>query len=255
MNINPIKIGESAVVNRINERNTINEEQLYSVLVSTSLSKVSKKTEEAFKLSFEQAKQNIKRSDGYVSIENATNIALNDLLSSKLITEEQLSSVKLQSFRAAQLDENLGALFDGRGSANDQTVAVSSVKDAIKKALDVIDKVIKGEIALTAITEGSHTSKAPDGFLWKPVSEKDGNLVVLLPTSFRGDVQSVQIINEENKVVEEGEFSGDTHNGNRPHFRFDKPGGLYGENITLKITLNTGKTTTYNINNGAERTG
>ncbi len=65
-------------------------------------------------------------------------------------------------------------------------------------------------------------------FLWKPESEKDGKLAVLIPSKFTGKVKSVKIFDKNGKKVGTGEYSG-TANGNREHFRFDKPGGKYPE--------------------------
>jgi hypothetical protein len=62
------------------------------------------------------------------------------------------------------------------------------------------------------------------GFLWKPVSDVTGNLVVLFPSSSNPTRVNV---NGEN-----GQGVGRT-NGNRPTFRFSKPGCAYGNNIVI----------------------
>ncbi len=91
-------------------------------------------------------------------------------------------------------------------------------------------------------------------FLWKPISESDGNLVILLPSRFRGaDVSAVDVLDSGGKVLERGRFVGDTHNGNRAHYRYNMPGARYGTNLTVRATLTAGGTETWQIPNGAQR--
>ncbi|HMO79081.1 MAG TPA: hypothetical protein PKA96_02780, partial [Candidatus Paceibacterota bacterium] len=90
-------------------------------------------------------------------------------------------------------------------------------------------------------------------FLWKPESENDGKLVVLLPSSLRGDINKVCIKNINLEVIECGRFTGDTANGRRPHYRFSKPGAGYGGPILLVAELKNGQTRTWSIRNGAMR--
>lgn len=93
---------------------------------------------------------------------------------------------------------------------------------------------------------------ADGGFLWKPVSENDGRLVILLPAQYRGVVKSVAVKDSEGNTLEMGRFAGDVHNGGRPHFRFDKSGGAYGANIYT--VADVGKLVHWPIPNGAART-
>jgi hypothetical protein len=63
----------------------------------------------------------------------------------------------------------------------------------------------------------------PQGFLWKPVSESTGKLVVLLPRNIRGG--RVTVIKPDNTRV-----SGNMTiiaNGGREHFRFSEPGSAF----------------------------
>ena len=96
----------------------------------------------------------------------------------------------------------------------------------------------------------------PEGFLWKPISESNGRLVILLPNEFRGRVRGVAIHagdppNAGNKI-EDGTFAGDTHNGRRPHFRFSRSGGGYGQNI-FAVGYFADGTISWPIPNGASR--
>lgn len=91
------------------------------------------------------------------------------------------------------------------------------------------------------------------GFVWKPVSEGDGNLVVLLPSAYAGKVAAVDIV-KGGSVVERGRFTGNT-NGNRPTFRYRLPGAGYGSGLTVVARLTDGSTKTWGIPNGGGRVG
>lgn len=69
------------------------------------------------------------------------------------------------------------------------------------------------------------------GFVWKPISESDRNLVVLLPPQYRGRVGETYLADSAGNVIEVGWFSGDDINGNRPHFRWTRPGAAYGTDL------------------------
>lgn len=95
------------------------------------------------------------------------------------------------------------------------------------------------------------------GFLWKPRSESNGNLVVLLPEDMRGQVAAAGLYNDDvasqGTLIEPGRFAGDTHNGNRPHFRFNESGATYGGDIWLIAELSDGSRRAWHIPNGASR--
>ena len=101
-------------------------------------------------------------------------------------------------------------------------------------------------------TAARSSSGGGGGFLWKPVSEGDGNLVVLLPSSLRGRVNGAEI-RRGGSTLEKGRFTGDTHNGNRPHYRFSKPGAGYGTGLTVVAFLSGGGTQSWSVPNGAQR--
>jgi len=82
-------------------------------------------------------------------------------------------------------------------------------------------------------------------FLWKPVSDKDGKLAILLPSRLTGKVKSVTILSaDKTKILAKGKYSG-VGNGDREHFRFSKAGSSYPDNAIVLITMKDGKT--YNV--------
>lgn len=101
---------------------------------------------------------------------------------------------------------------------------------------------------------GGKTEKldGPGGFLWKPVSDSNGKLVVLLPPKLAGQAKSVEVQDASGKTLAKGRYTGDA-NGGRPHFRFDKPGAAFGSDVRVVATLADGQKVTYPIKNGAAR--
>lgn len=91
----------------------------------------------------------------------------------------------------------------------------------------------------------SSSANVSSGFLWKPVSDNDRKLVVLLPSSFANKVNSVTVNGER------GRFSS-IANGGRPHYRFSKPGSGYGRSATVVVNSRFGKYV-YRISNTSTR--
>lgn len=250
----------------------VNEEELFAAVIEQRLGDVSEEAAELYASEKEKFLSSMRRPDGYVSIENAAHAALKSVTEAGLITTEDEEKIYSDSFESAQLDENLSELWDGRGSENDPTISLMSMQDALAKAYAAISNLGSGEaeeteedteldpedslVDETAVIE-EQAQDGAEGFLWKPVSESDGNLVVLLPTDLKGLIDKVEIHTElppdETTKLGEGVFSGDEHNGARPHFRFDAPGSSYGTNIHVVAYRSDGETMSWLIGDGAER--
>jgi hypothetical protein len=72
-----------------------------------------------------------------------------------------------------------------------------------------------------------------DGFLWKPVSESTGKLVVLTPDANGAAIYTVRD-GKRGTLVETGSYSG-VANGGRAHYRFSKPGSGYGPDPVIVL--------------------
>ena len=81
-------------------------------------------------------------------------------------------------------------------------------------------------------------------FLWKPVSDSSGKLVVILPAS----LASVGSITVRGSRTESSSRSA-IGNGQRPHYRFSLPGAAYGRNIKI-----SGGGRTWTVADGSKRT-
>jgi len=185
-----------------------------------------------------------------------------------LISKERAEEINGVSFRAAQLDRNHRALYDNRGGAGDSTIAVAKLSQAIKKAKGVLGKIDSGELKVKPRSLDAPSNKAPgqksrgsggssSRFLWKPVSESNGKLVVLLPSNLSGQIESAAIYSSlpptEKNVIEKGCFSGDQANGGRAHFRFSKPGGQYPDQAYVVARLKDGTIAKFKIGESSSR--
>jgi hypothetical protein len=81
-------------------------------------------------------------------------------------------------------------------------------------------------------------------FLWKPVSDSSGKLVVLLPASLV-NVSSITVSGTRSESSSRSAIG----NGKRPHYRFSLPGAAYGKNVRI-----TGGGRTWVVADGSKRT-
>ena len=145
---------------------------------------------------------------------------------------------------------------DDRASFNDE---VSTMPDALNNQIATADapeslsamppgSIIESSIALGVsppssarqpVNLGSQMQKT-SGFLWKPVSDKDGRLAVLLPPHMTGRVAAVAIIAPDgSRTLQSGRSSG-VGNGDREHFRFSKPGGQFPDGSIVLVKMKDG---------------
>lgn len=270
---------------KLDDGKNIDEEALFAGLLAEGIRGL--KGEEAAK-QYEDAlatrKSELARADGYVPLEDAARAALKDVREAGLISKEEADTIHSEAFAAAQLDGNTDALFDGRGSSEDGTVAVALLESALTSAKAMLDKFSSKELTATVRTlDGTSSNGSIDysvglptteisgaqnlgeidntkigstgkleGFLYKPVSESNGKLVVLTPPKLTGKVSKVVIRDAEGKKLEEGRYDG-VKNGGREHFRFSKAGAEYGDDLDVVVRLKNGKKKTYHIKSGAKR--
>lgn len=88
---------------------------------------------------------------------------------------------------------------------------------------------------------------APTGFLWKPFSDSDGLLAILLPTLFTGNALSVEIISPDGTTVLATGRPAGVGNGGREHFRFNRPGDAFPPGCQVRVTTRDGSVAQYTI--------
>ncbi len=259
--------------------NTISEEDLFAALIQERVKSL-KGDDAATKFSelFAEKKTSMTKADGYVPVEDAAKAALKELVSSEDLTGEEAGKIYSHAFAGAQLDDNTEALFDGRGGADDTTIAVDTMEAALLAARVQIEKFDAGEeptardldeesmSKAAAMAAGGGTATAAgngesssgvaldgaNGFLFKPESDSNGNLVVLLPEVMTGNVLGISLKGENDEVLEEGAYGG-VGNGEREHFRFSQPGGNYPANLIVEVAMKDGSTKTYEIADPSQR--
>jgi len=257
----------------------VNEEELFAGLIQERIVKL--KGNEAGD-SYANKLASTKASNG--SLEEAARGALKELIADGTLTGDEASIIHAQAFKAAQLDDNADTLFDSRGGPNDPTIAVAQLEAALLSARTMVEKFDSGEEAagtlgldvgntglpnirvsiladgtmsvdqtdLLDITAESSPEDGPEGFLFKPTSESDGNLVVLLPSKFKEQVESLLLKDSEDNEIEQGRSTAYA-NGDREHFRFSKAGSDYSENLKVEVKFKDGTSTTYTIADPSQR--
>jgi hypothetical protein len=136
---------------------------------------------------------------------------------------------------ADQSTTTVTASSDSKTSATDQSQG-SSRTGSTKKTTKT--KKTSGKKKTTS-KKGS-TLQGKGEFLWKPKSDKDGKLAILLPKYYSGSVESVRIIApDDSRALATGKPAG-IGNGDREHFRFNKAGGEFPDGSVVLITLKDG---------------
>lgn len=242
----------------------VSEEELFSALVQERIKKTKGEAGlKEFQETLAKHKQSLQKPDGFVPLEQATKQALIEFRDAKKLTTEETDSLYSQCFAAAQLDGNTEALFDDRGGPNDPTMAVAAMEQALLLSNASIDKFDSGAATAPqrsveepttnkATHVSSGTSAGDVGFLFKPISDSDGKLAVLLPPRLSGLVKSVTLVGPNGEILETGRYAGNG-NGGREHFRFSKPGGQYPDGLTVEVTLATSELVKYFIRETSER--
>lgn len=109
-------------------------------------------------------------------------------------------------------------------------------------------------IGASPVSAGGHSEQVDNPtFLWKPISDSDGKLVILLPSALTGEVESVVLWSSDlGELLAEGRFAG-VANGGREHFRFGVSGQEFPPGTVVEVTLKSGERRRIVIDNTAER--
>lgn len=258
-----------------------NEEAVFSALVrhgvnsrgdSEALAKLEERMEKHARI--------LERKVGYSSDEKAAKFALRDLVRNNLISKDEATELYSKAFSAAQLDSDTEALSDGiGGNGSTASASVGSVVGSLeakmaaltasasaytkrnlgegstRSALDVGGTSF-ADLAAQAVLGSGTTAGSPvdgaNGFLFKPISDTQGKLVILTPEELTGKVTGVILKDSAGNVLEKG-TSGGVGNGGREHFRYSKPGPQYPSNLVVEVQLAGGGSKTYSIPDPSKR--
>ncbi len=187
---------------------------------------------------------------------NANSVAETQGESKAQTAEQKIEGLKatLDSFKGLK-GEELKAKLDELKKSDPELAAY------LEKLLAKEDKnaaeVGKDEKTAEAKAAEKAKSGGDDGapsetFLWKPISDSDGKLVILLPSSV--SAQSVSISGPSgSETVEKGGRNGSRGNGQREHYRFSQTGEKMKGPVQVTVALENGGSKTININNPAQR--
>jgi hypothetical protein len=170
------------------------------------------------------------------------------------------STVAPNTNRAGQFDflrpvdeEPLMVLPPSTDKKGDNTIA-DSVAGIDDSAPEVSDSKQTKKAEPKKTSKKAALQKSNGEFLWKPKSDKDGKLAILLPKSLTGKVKGVQILSPDGKkTLAKGKQAG-VGNGEREHFRFSKAGADFPDGAVVLITLKDGSQRTVKIKETSART-
>lgn len=237
-------------------KSEVNEEELFAAVASERVRALKgKKASKHFDKIMNQTIEGFQGSD--LNFEQLTKFSLNQLVGARRISHDDANIIYSQAFAAAQLDFNENALYGERGNAR----AVAEVSSAIAKAQTVVEEVKNGQRDLlirdrfepeaaeqqSSIKRGgSGNFDGAGGFLFKPFSDVDGNMLILAPKELNGWIDRVEIKDRNGRLLDTAQTSGVGHSG-REYIKFRKSGSEYPEQITVDIVLNSGGVRSYYI--------
>jgi len=269
--------------------NNVNEEELFAGLIYERISTL--KGEEAgaaFLERFNSKKSEFMRPDGATRVEDAARSALKGLVQDGTLIEAEADTIHSQAFAGAQLDSNLDALYDSTGGANDPTRAVAALEQALLGARVSIENfdagnsiaailgvmgtksnTVASSLAQTAtVVSGANlalgdtetidpngtTIDGSEGFLFKPITNNQGKLAVLLPHEMTYKVLDVILRDKDGKEIESGSrMSEGIAETGREKFNFSKKGENYPNDITVEVRLADGTMRAYKIPDPSKR--
>ncbi len=267
----------------------VNEEQLYRTLIEQKLKEINPEAAAYYSEQVQQIIEQMRAEAPYVTEEEAAKAALRATVDAGLIDLPTAEKVNAEAFAAAQLDDNTEELYDSMGSGDDPTVAVADIKTAFAKAKTALESIAKGELVLEgrpldepadlgfawgpngyegttdsgeisgggAAASGTQQMDGDGGFLWKPVSEADGNLAVLLPSDFTGNIDRVELHEpgeiSETSLIDAGRYAGVRAEDGRAIFRFEQPGGAYPGGTQVVAYFDSGESAVWEIQDTGAR--
>lgn len=132
---------------------------------------------------------------------------------------DKLKALLISSIAFPMLVSGIGCKLSSTGDTTHSEIVGSFNED------NSVDNFGTGETGDGVSCVGVGGPDGEGGFLWKPASDKDGNLVILFPARF--DKQFIAVYVEDLEGgVEEGSFAGFT-NPDRQTWRFSRNGAEY----------------------------
>ena len=260
----------------------INEQEGYAVLIHRALKGIDGALASRFERDLKPATEAYKKNHGDLNLFKIADRLMRQYTREKLISQETYRKIRDDAFGKSQLDSNRTLLSSVRAadakSGDTPVRALSTFYRKIEEnpaaSAEEIAQFRASEAAISvekwrekrrsaathaATIDASNkteiSSAIPNGFLWKPQSDSDGKLVVLLPASLNTDTVASLTIRDSKtgEILETGRFAG-VGNGSRLHFRFSKSGENFPDGAVVEISLFHGEPLRIAINETAQRT-
>ncbi len=261
---------------QLNAHQTISEREMFTALAHYRLATRNPAAAQSMAEKLPEAARQFQMQNGYVDTQKVTESVLNTMVRSGELRADEFKSVRQFAFDQAQFDENRASLGVPNGAASEspELTLVEALERVSENALMQTSSLLADQTApagnsqkskATGAVSGSHASSATSGihapdtgapndtFLWKPESDSNGRLVILLPASLTEDAVAVSLLSPDgSKVLAQGDFSG-VGNGQRKHFRFPKSGGSYPPGTIVQITMKDGSQRQVRIDSTGQR--
>lgn len=218
------------------------------------------------------------------SMEELARETLSSLVESGVVSQQEAETINAQAFKAAQLDNNLGALYDHLGGDNDDTVAVANIESALLSAKNAVAEFAaddnspgslslrvgntgRPDLILSISEDGSYTlptghsapisapgsdlidpdpTKTPKSKVFEAISSLDNRLTLMLPSQLKSKIDDVILRDMNGNILESGEVIGEDEYG-RAKYSFSQPGTDYPKHLTVEVQLTSGMKKIYSI--------
>jgi hypothetical protein len=157
----------------------------------------------------------------------STTAALRDMVHEGLISKRFATTISTRALKGTQPPEaKPDPRQDDVGNCADRTAATSHAPSSLSPG---------------AWPKGPTLAlDAPLGFLWKPFSDSDGLLAILLPESWTDFAVGVEVCSPDGEKVYERGRSAGIGNGGRAHFRFTRTGEGFPPGSVTRVTFADG---------------
>lgn len=143
--------------------------------------------------------------------------------------------------------EQMEAGISGGQEAQQRRARQTSVNTAVTEPVPT-----PPEASRPVRTGEQRVEDGPGGFLWKPRSDSDGKLAVLLPPAYTGLARRMILQGPDGTTLAEGRDGG-VGNGDRQHYRFPRPGDAYPAGTRVVVELADGQEVSWTIRRPASR--
>lgn len=279
-----LSVEDESASAKINGNTRINEQEMYAAITHYLLAEKNPELAERFLNDLPATLQAFRESGVGTDFFKSTDRIMRAMLRERKITHAEYKELRNEAYGKAQFDSDRSWLDQKKvPELKDGDTALRSVDTALKMyeknpaANETEIGQFKARVAelsrkkwkssgLSSAQKAAEPAASPggaensalspiNGFLWKPVSDSDGKLVILLPSSLTGQAEKVSIFSANGEtLIASGRYAG-IGNGMRQHYRFDKPGNAFPDGAIVEVQLRDGGKMQIKIGDTSARIG